>query len=276
MQVARRTRKGFRVLANRGGGVRDDTPLYGTTKTALPGCTSAFGAHVTCMCTEFLTWTLLAVYGSGHLGGLPCVQGPHLCASMPCTGRGTWKTQPLCRCPGQVLTCMQEPCLDGHLCIDPVTQGSHCPFRALWTLSLKCPTAHKGPHLGPSTVHRPCPRHTCSARATSASSSGISSSPASEPTWEPRQTLRIWRTVPGALRPDHLQARGSGAWLRGMCTLSTSTVGVSYSISGTYICNHRDTGSISNSTILLFYDIKGSILNFLNPSILFCCFLREP
>lgn len=87
--------------------------------------------------------------------------------------------------------------------------------------------------------------------------------------------LRIWRTVPAALRPDHLQAHGSGAWLRGMCTLSTSTVGVPYSISGTYICNNRDTGSISNSTILLFYDFKGSILNFLNPSILFCCFLRR-
>lgn len=158
----------------------------------------------------------------------------------------------------------------------PCHPRAHCPFRALWTLSHECPTAHEGPHLGPSTAHRPCPRHTCSARATSASSSGISSSSASGPTWEPRQTLRIWRTVPGALRPDHLQAHGSGAWLRGMCTLSTSTVGVSYSISGTYICNHRDTGSISNPTILLFYDFKGSILNFLNSSILFCCFLREP
>lgn len=52
-----------------------------------------------------------------------------------CHGLGTWKTQPLCRGPGQVLICMQEPCLDGHLHMDPVTRMSYMPVCCAQTLS---------------------------------------------------------------------------------------------------------------------------------------------
>lgn len=183
--------------------MREDTTPHGTSRTALPGCTSILrGPHDLHVHSPSPGSCLL-----DHLGGLPSVPGPHLCACLPCIvlGRPSLYAGILVRCS----SAMQEPCLDVHLCTDPVTQVSHCPFRAPWTLPLECPTTHEGPHLGPSTVHRPCPHHTCSARATSASSSGISSSSASGPTWEPRQTPQEMEDSPrGSGRPDPLCACG--------------------------------------------------------------------
>lgn len=71
--------------------------------------------------------------------------------------------------------------------------------------------------------------------------------------------LRIMEDNPrGSGRPHHLRACGGGVWLRGMCTLSTPTVG---SLGPSVVPTFVRAGPTFYSIILPFYYFKASILS---------------